>query len=350
VSAHSTPELEGQPTAEVLNGPGTRLRVARQAQGLALDRVAAELHLGTRVIESLEHEDYRTLPGQVFVVGYIRKYARLVGLDPEPLLASYREGAPRMDPSLTGAVPTRASAIGSAHLVVRLVGILLLVILVALSLLWWKGRQWDSDLEPTSSAGSGVEQRAQTAGIPDSVQEPLTPAQIVDPKPVPGATEDRHRHTAPETRLEMPESIPVPDASERQSAMASPAPSESDAPGGAESAETTPTDVGATDATPNTEPPVATEAETKTEVPPEEIVMSFDGPCWVDVRDSQGKYKLFGEMKKGDRHLLEGAPPYSVILGNAAAVQITIDGDAFDLSTLSRGNVARFTLDPTKRP
>ena len=78
--------------------------------------------------------------------------------------------------------------------------------------------------------------------------------------------------------------------------------------------------------------------------------MSFSGPCWVDVRDSESKYKLFGEMKKGDRHVLKGTPPYSVILGNAAAVQITVDGEAIDISAMSRGNVARFTLDPDEMP
>ena len=80
------------------------------------------------------------------------------------------------------------------------------------------------------------------------------------------------------------------------------------------------------------------------------IVMTFDGPCWVDVRDSERKNKLFGEMKKGDRHVLEGKPPYSVILGNAAAVKITVGGAAFDLSTISQGNVARFTLNPNESP
>ena len=81
-----------------------------------------------------------------------------------------------------------------------------------------------------------------------------------------------------------------------------------------------------------------------------EVVMSFAGPCWVDVRGSDHKYKLFGEMKKGDRRVLGGSPPYSVILGNAAAVTITVDGKALDLSAKSKGNVARFTLDPSATP
>ena len=77
-----------------------------------------------------------------------------------------------------------------------------------------------------------------------------------------------------------------------------------------------------------------------------EIVFEFLGPCWVDIRDSTRKFKLFCEMKKGKRTVLEGTPPYSVILGNSAMVRIMVDGRPFDIESLSHGSVARFTLDP----
>jgi cytoskeleton protein RodZ len=55
-------------------------------------------------------------------------------------------------------------------------------------------------------------------------------------------------------------------------------------------------------------------------------------------------------MDKGDRHLLGGKPPYSLIIGNAAAAQILVDGQPFDFKSVVRGNVARFSLDPASRP
>jgi cytoskeleton protein RodZ len=81
-----------------------------------------------------------------------------------------------------------------------------------------------------------------------------------------------------------------------------------------------------------------------------DVVMEFSGPCWVDVRDKEGELKLFGEMRKGDRHVLSGTPPYSMIIGNAAAVEILVAGNPFDLDPIARGNVARFTLDPEQLP
>ena len=50
-------------------------------------------------------------------------------------------------------------------------------------------------------------------------------------------------------------------------------------------------------------------------------------------------------MKKGDRYVLKGKPPYSYILGNVGAVRITVGGKPLDLGPVSRGSVARFTLD-----
>jgi cytoskeleton protein RodZ len=78
----------------------------------------------------------------------------------------------------------------------------------------------------------------------------------------------------------------------------------------------------------------------------EGIVFSFSASCWVDIRDSSRKFKLFGEMAKGTSRVLGGVPPYKVVLGNASAVSVTVNGEPFDLDPFARGNVARFTLDP----
>jgi cytoskeleton protein RodZ len=51
-------------------------------------------------------------------------------------------------------------------------------------------------------------------------------------------------------------------------------------------------------------------------------------------------------MQKGDRHVLDGEPPYAFVIGNATATAVTVGGKPFDLGGVSRGNVARFKLDP----
>lgn len=77
---------------EPTEGPGRRLRAARQAKGIGLDKVASQLHLGQHLLEALEQDDYERLPGAVFVRGYIRNYARLLGIDKESLLGACSPG------------------------------------------------------------------------------------------------------------------------------------------------------------------------------------------------------------------------------------------------------------------
>src|SRR6185436_7409563 len=69
-----------------LTGIGAQLKQAREAQGLAIDDVALQLKFAPRQIESLEQERFERLPGPTIARGMVRNYARLLKLDPEPLI------------------------------------------------------------------------------------------------------------------------------------------------------------------------------------------------------------------------------------------------------------------------
>ena len=56
--------------------PGAMLRQAREAAGLTHAAVGEALHLTVHYIKALENDDYNKLPGQLFVKGYMRTYAR----------------------------------------------------------------------------------------------------------------------------------------------------------------------------------------------------------------------------------------------------------------------------------
>jgi len=358
MSTHFSTEQEDHAAAEHPDGFGGRLRVARLAQGLDLDRVAGELHLTTTVIESLERDDYEALPGRVFVVGYLRKYARLLGLDPEPLLAAYQARAPRTEPLHAGSTSRPELQTGSSHVVVRLVSALLLVLLAALTYIWWVDRQPVMETEMDDAGvvqDKEMQQETETASAsaPEVIPQPQVPAPIGLAGTGAGAGAVT---MAPETAAGVQHSSPEPRPSDETpvepATATSSVGSETDTSGGAEGAgagagnsELTTTGEGTEASAQGGEG-----AEGEAAATDGEVVMSFAGPCWVDVRGSDHKYKLFGEMKKGDRRVLGGTPPYSVILGNAAAVTITVDGKAVDLSAKSKGNVARFTLDPSATP
>jgi cytoskeleton protein RodZ len=70
-------------------GPGERLRLGRENRGLSAAEVADALHLDRAMIAALEADDYDNLPPATFTKGYLRAYARYLGLNEDVLLASY---------------------------------------------------------------------------------------------------------------------------------------------------------------------------------------------------------------------------------------------------------------------
>jgi cytoskeletal protein RodZ len=65
---------------------GEQLRAARTKLGLTPAAAAARLHLRTSFVEAMEREDWHALGAPVYARGFLRNYAKLVGLDPQPLL------------------------------------------------------------------------------------------------------------------------------------------------------------------------------------------------------------------------------------------------------------------------
>jgi len=70
--------------------PGRGLAEARAAKGIPAGYVQRQLGLTDSLFAALEGDDHRRLPGAVFVRGYLRRYAELVGVRPAPVLASYQ--------------------------------------------------------------------------------------------------------------------------------------------------------------------------------------------------------------------------------------------------------------------
>jgi cytoskeleton protein RodZ len=69
--------------------PGQYLAKAREARGYSQEYVANKLHLRTQMVQLLETDAYELLPQPVFVQGYFKAYAKLLGIDPKPVLEQY---------------------------------------------------------------------------------------------------------------------------------------------------------------------------------------------------------------------------------------------------------------------
>jgi cytoskeleton protein RodZ len=281
-------------------GPGARLRRCREAKQLDVATVATMLHLSEAKLSALESERFDQLPGPVYIQGYLRNYARLLGEPVEEILEAYHAWDPSAEkvPKLEGKHRSmdKSGHRNAARAVTWLIGLGLVFLVV----LWLQGNL------------KGIEKHL--AGGLEDVRTAVTPTtQEQAPAPSNGGT----------MRAPLP---PLPAASvETQT----------------ESNAATPADV----------PAVAAPPETVNEPQPlipaaDAVVMELQEASWVEVRDATGKLRINDLLSAGSRKVLEGAPPYQILLGNAAGVRITIGGKPFDLQSRTHANVARFTLDP----
>lgn len=68
---------------------GEKLRQAREARGISLSEVAEQTRISRLYIESIENDDYRSLPGGIFNKGFVKSFAKYVGVDEQEALQDY---------------------------------------------------------------------------------------------------------------------------------------------------------------------------------------------------------------------------------------------------------------------
>lgn len=111
--------------------PGFRLRMARTERGMTLEQIAAGSCISLRTLAALEADDYAKLPEAVYVRGYVRRYAALLGIAAQPLVddLDVRYGAHRGESN--GAVRHQRRASGLRR-VLLIGGVAVVLILGAL--------------------------------------------------------------------------------------------------------------------------------------------------------------------------------------------------------------------------
>ncbi|ODB83549.1 hypothetical protein A3193_11655 [Candidatus Thiodiazotropha endoloripes] len=320
-------------------GPGSLLKKARERQSMSAASVAAQLHLQSNIVDALERDDYDSLPGPVFVQGYLRNYARLVGLQEDAVVAAYQRLFPEIEEQTILNKPERgeSKAMHSSHGLMRLVTWGIVIVLGALLFFWWQTRAELEPPEPFPVTEESQPQDMPMAEQPADIDRQLDSVDGQQDEPLPleePLPEDEEMAASPQNELlQEPvaadllpqQSTPTPESDESQSEPEVVEP---------EAARIEPVAV-------VEETPAPLESRSKS------LLFSFEGPCWTEVRSLDGKARIIGEMRSGSKRRLSSEyGPFNVVLGDAAAVTLTIDGQPFDLTPFTRGKVARFTLDP----
>jgi cytoskeleton protein RodZ len=264
---------------------GEKLRAARETLRLTVKDLAQRLCLGNRQVEALETGDLTALPGKTFVRGFVRNYAQAVQLDPVPLLALLDQvrdlKSPTLDlPESTHIIISGQGRTAKLNRNALLAGMILVLIACALYFL-------PDDLFPERARAPSKREIASSSEplhVPDAAMAEAGAVQA----------------DTPETAA--PPSPAVP-ASQVSSSAASPASGDGNA-----------------------------------------LRFAFGMESWVEVRDRDGKLLMARLNAPGEVKEVAGAPPFAVVIGNAAHVTLTYKGQPVVLKPGTGNGVARLTL------
>jgi cytoskeleton protein RodZ len=295
-----------------VNGPGHRLREARESRKLTIAQAAAQLRMQSRIIEALENDDYSTLPGTIFVQGYLRSYSRLLGL-PEASILGLAHAESVAEPELVSSISGGKAEVTSRDLPFRMVSFLILL-LVVIGLGWWLSQR-----EPV------ITQEA---------------PQVVSPGDEQGLLIPQVEEQLPET--EQMESVPGEADTESDAVEADTPAQEEEVEQGQPEVEPSPAiePPQAAVETPHSAAPVTLSDGT----PQSLLVLEYQADSWSEIVDAAGRKLAYGLIPSGRSLQLRGEAPFKVFLGFASGVTVYYNGDLYDHTPYQRGDVARFRI------
>lgn len=297
---------EAVESPEAAWAPPVLLRQAREAAGLHIAALAAALKVPVRKLEALEAGRYDELPDLTFARALASSACRQLKTDPAPILEQIPQG--RMPvlgdsrqainaPFKADQDGTNFQSLGWLRRPAVLLSLLALVGALVIALVPdWSHLPGQARLDDTTRTSD----------------EGLTTETVLVPGTVPTTAEtEPMAGTAPQAST-MTDVLAVPDPDP----AAAPAPAvaaASGSPAGPASAG----DI---------------------------LSLRATSDAWVEVVDGVGKLQVQRVLKAGDVLSFSSAPPFSVVLGRADAVEVQVRGRPFDVMPYARNSVARFEV------
>jgi cytoskeleton protein RodZ len=325
-SANSEPENS---EAEFHEPPafGQQLMLAREKAGMTIDEAARELNLSEETVEAIEDSDLRRLPPVAFVQGYIRSYAKLLGLSADKILDEFEQEVPHQRETELhprSPLPEQAS---SQTPVIKLISTLIMLSAVVV-LLYAAYSYYIEKSERIEKAGLAEHEDVMAQLPPEA---PLIEQQariteddvlVVEPQTVPGVAAQAETEADAEPALSLQQEMAALAAGEAATEAASDTPvSET----GIEEIQ-----------------PVATiQPITGGDV----LALSAEQESWAEIVDANDIRLFYGMIKPGQALSLTGQAPFDVFLGNAPVVSMSLNATNIDMTKYIRSNnIAHFKI------
>ncbi|HSP16192.1 MAG TPA: helix-turn-helix domain-containing protein [Thermoanaerobaculia bacterium] len=179
------PDQEPQAHSELASF-GEELRREREIRGISLKEIADATKISKRFLEAIERNDHRTLPAPVFTRGFVREYARYLGLNAEEMVNRYNfaaAGDDRIEKSAhlerlvqPPVIESKKKGIPPPYARIdRNVYVLVLIVVALLAVAWWavQHRRGDLDLlRDSTPPPAAVPRLAKTVTQPAPVPPP----------------------------------------------------------------------------------------------------------------------------------------------------------------------------------
>ena len=315
--------------------PGKVLAAHREAMGWTVEQVADQLKLAVRQVVALEAGDYASLPSAAVTRGFVRAYAKLVKVDPAPLVAQIAMESPASPEMHTGAVrrPAPASFSQSRYPSHGKRSSLPLgwiagavVVIAAAGAAWHFGlipiRQHAEAPNATAAAPAAAAPEAANGSATETLQNPSVPLISVPgpngtaPAPANGAVVNVPSTTAAGAPPTTVPAAPASPVAPTQTKAAAPVPAPEAAPAAAA-------------------PAAGANA----------LVINVREDSWIDVRPARGGAPLISRLvTAGSTETIAVDQPVRVVVGNPGGVSATLRGAAVALPPVPGKTLARVNL------
>ena len=282
-------EIEGRSAGAEVSldlSVGKQLEKAREEHGLSVTDVAKSLKISAHQVVALEADDWLNLPTTI-IRGFVRNYARVLSLDPDPLMSALGRLEMPQKPELEMPMGTPVSISpedkADRRDYVRVFSGLIILALAVLTYFFFPQDMWQSALSALNSITQSNELVAEKAVV-----------------------------------------SPVDEARKAEAVIVSAAPTEVQ------------------------EVPVVAQVTAVPAVQESSLAVlkfSFARPAWVEVRDQSGEIVFSQLSQAGSQREIEGRPPFVLVVGNSTHVTLQYKGKSVDFPKRSKDDVARLTLE-----
>ncbi|WP_433783973.1 RodZ domain-containing protein [Pseudomonas frederiksbergensis] len=322
--------------------PGETLRQARESNGWSLAEVALKLNLTVNSLSNLEAGAFDKLPGHTFARGYIRAYAKLLGMDQAVLVQQFDQSTGTdSQGSNVHSLGRIEEPVRVSHTILRIVSLLLLIAVIGGGFVWWQ----DQTSLRTKDLVSLAPEHVEVEGADGTTQ--------IHPLDEPEDQAVAQGESEGETPLALPQaeepvnaeaSAPAPTPAPAAPVATPAAPAHNTAPVIATPAAPVVAAVPAAVATAPIAPAVAAAAPAAPVAGQGQVQLQFSADCWTQVTDGTGKVLLSGLKRKGESVSVSGKPPFAVRLGFARGAQVSYNGQVVDVAPFTSGETARLKL------